>query len=741
MPSVTDGGGVGDGDGKAKFEGERRAEVVDRNDASAHGGRGRGGGGSGAMKLEHLLTPTELGVKSDTPVWLLASSGRLGPQGKPRSNPSSHGERTTAMHDELHRVNEKIDALDDNGAGAPAAVAASGLPPLNSDVIGKVSRKTRKLEGGEHEYGESVKVTGYGKASRSFAYVVRAQVCKGSGETGGAIWAMAYNTSGSMLVTGSQDGALRVFHVLHGWWFRSGRPHIDHTSGPMPHLEARPEMIAEVPAHSRDVVCTVWTPSDFLVTAGLEPNVRLWHVASHSSSAAASQTSGTSSAFPSEPPHVEPLRTLRHPDWVTSIAVHPFEESVILTGSVDGNVSLWRILAADRRNSAARKAGAGGSNAAPSIASSIQMQRRASAAIRSPVSSPRGSSMARLEEGLGAGGGAKAASALKGEKSSKGALLVARIGTEDVVTACGFCGTSKDAVAGTATGSLHFYKLQDDVTGDWTLTPSVQLDVRSSKTAADASNAAGGVKDAGDLDDAGSVDANGGTGPVGLNTTKIASILAHPRFPGDVMVSSNDSRLRLLSVEDKSVQLKLSSHSNYRSRYGASFSPNNDRFVLCASETKQIVLYDVAVWNKLANGEHDALLHRKKNPTLIPRQEEPSGLTVQTPSSRLRSKATSSNLPPQPSSKRKSMFAAIRELKAEKAELRGHARSFETFPVKHDKNESVTVALFAPIHHPNTSIVAARVDLPEHQRDALGLMMAVATSTGTISIYYNMPPH
>lgn len=132
--------------------------------------------------------------------------------------------------------------------------------------------------------------------------------------------------------------------------------------------------------------------------------------------------------------------------------------------------------------------------------------------------------------------------------------------TDDLVTACAITPDGSTALVGTYFGRCKFYGLFDEVQGEWQFKHTTQLDVRSRR----AKHAQG---------------------------KKICGF----RFYGKtdkVIISSNDSRLRLFRLDDKSVLSKFQGHVNAQGHLNASFSPGG-RYLLSASEGRAVFVWEL----------------------------------------------------------------------------------------------------------------------------------------------------
>lgn len=162
----------------------------------------------------------------------------------------------------------------------------------------------------------------------------------------GVIWVAKFNKSGKYLATAGQDGVVAVWQVnlkrsmegsddtsehagnkgagnyirkeLHEEADDGGHEEVPGVVYGVPVLNTTPYRLYT--GHKKDVLDISWSQSNFLFSASMDKSVRLWHVSVG-----------------------ECLKVFRHNDFVTSIAVHPLNETLFLSGSIDGKVRLWNV--------------------------------------------------------------------------------------------------------------------------------------------------------------------------------------------------------------------------------------------------------------------------------------------------------------------------------------------------------------------------------------------------------------
>lgn len=138
---------------------------------------------------------------------------------------------------------------------------------------------------------------------------------------------------------------------------------------------------------------------------------------------------------------------------------------------------------------------------------------------------------------------------------------LSEVDTDDIVTALAVTPDGTTGLVGTLHGRCKFYALFDEIQGEWQFKHTTQLDVRSKRSR----NAPG---------------------------KKICGFHFYGRQADKVLISSNDSRLRLYRLDDKSVVCKFVGHANYEERLSGSFDPSG-RFVLCGSEDRKVLIWDL----------------------------------------------------------------------------------------------------------------------------------------------------
>ncbi|KAK1774773.1 hypothetical protein QBC45DRAFT_26431 [Copromyces sp. CBS 386.78] len=159
----------------------------------------------------------------------------------------------------------------------------------------------------------------------------------------------------------------------------------------------------------------------------------------------------------------------------------------------------------------------------------------------------------------------------------------------DLITAVAFSPDGKTAIAGLLNGLCLFYETEG-------LKPQAQVHVRSSR----------------------------GKNAKGSKITGIQTISVPPPDPlkeqssgaeteggqGEVkvLITSNDSRVRIYNLRDKSLEIKLKGHDNSVSQIAASFS-DDGKYVICGSEDKKAF-----IWGLNGGQQRAAYMDKEKSP-------------------------------------------------------------------------------------------------------------------------------
>ena len=155
----------------------------------------------------------------------------------------------------------------------------------------------------------------------------------------GPIWRMEFSPDGRYLATAGDDGLLSIYQVapkklrstdlcptaaaLAEWEAAQGAPPPTNPQGTGPELGTEIEILSSKPIrryreHTADIVDLSWSHTGFLLTASLDKTVRLWHVSKKTS-----------------------LKVFAHPTFVTSVNFHPTKDKYFVSGSFDRKVRVW----------------------------------------------------------------------------------------------------------------------------------------------------------------------------------------------------------------------------------------------------------------------------------------------------------------------------------------------------------------------------------------------------------------
>ncbi|PVU88294.1 hypothetical protein BB561_005927 [Smittium simulii] len=173
-----------------------------------------------------------------------------------------------------------------------------------------------------------------------------------------AIWCMGFSIDGKYLAAGGQNGILYIYKLKDFYNQSSSFPsfnsskndHLKYPPSPNP-LNFPPKKIScssksththsqglinpslnqdtsifgsnpyrMYAGHQRDILSISWSKNGFILSSSLDKTVRLWH-----------------------PDRTECLRTFAHSDTVTCVSFHPIDDRFFISGSLDRYIRLWDI--------------------------------------------------------------------------------------------------------------------------------------------------------------------------------------------------------------------------------------------------------------------------------------------------------------------------------------------------------------------------------------------------------------
>jgi len=147
------------------------------------------------------------------------------------------------------------------------------------------------------------------------------------------------------------------------------------------------------------------------------------------------------------------------------------------------------------------------------------------------------------------------------------------VSEKQMITAVGFTRDGSMAMAGTYIGNVLFYELEG-------LKYNTQITVKSNNSK-------------------------------GTKGKKITGIESFPRISsGDdkILITSNDSRIRMYQLLDKSLYSKYKGHTNRNCQIKANFSEDG-RYIICGSEDKQVFIWNTNIYqNQLQSNSFEFFL-------------------------------------------------------------------------------------------------------------------------------------
>ena len=161
----------------------------------------------------------------------------------------------------------------------------------------------------------------------------------------GPIWRMEFSHDGRYLATAGENGLLSIYEVvpkmarqptyrcptnaaLEEWEAAQGAPPPTDPHGTGPPLGCEVTILSSKPIrryreHIGDIVDLSWSRTNFLLSASIDKTVRLWHVSRKSC-----------------------VLSFQHVDAVTCVDFHPTDDRYFVSGSFDRKVRVWDITTA-----------------------------------------------------------------------------------------------------------------------------------------------------------------------------------------------------------------------------------------------------------------------------------------------------------------------------------------------------------------------------------------------------------
>lgn len=125
-----------------------------------------------------------------------------------------------------------------------------------------------------------------------------------------AIFVLKFSPDGQFLAAAGAEGIIKIWSLLQ----------VDTEAVPRLAAIFESEPVQILRGHSAEILDCAWSTNNFLLSASMDKTVRLWH---HS--------------------RPDALGVFQHLDYVTSVAFHPRDPRIFLSGSLDCKLRLWSI--------------------------------------------------------------------------------------------------------------------------------------------------------------------------------------------------------------------------------------------------------------------------------------------------------------------------------------------------------------------------------------------------------------
>lgn len=207
------------------------------------------------------------------------------------------------------------DSEDDNDGYLEASTIRSSQNSLATLL--------RTLELSAQNRCQKVRVKGKGKGKADFSdlYLCQQLICfDETSQTKASVYCLRFSPDGNYLAAGCSDGLVRVWTLIVEEVLRQAE--IDPTNEP-PLTAAifNTDPLFIFHGHEGEVVDLSWSPNSLLLlSASIDGTVRLW-----------------------TPTRSDCLAVFPHSDIVTSVAFHPRDDRIFISGSFDCRIRLWSI--------------------------------------------------------------------------------------------------------------------------------------------------------------------------------------------------------------------------------------------------------------------------------------------------------------------------------------------------------------------------------------------------------------